>query len=171
MKMKSMFGFMMGAVGAAVLVSNAADAAILQYTFDAGAFYNFSGGTSNVVTGTFDYDTVGDTFSNVNYDRGGTIFTVASSTGPGAGPKQVFFGDTTSSNYDVYQFANSLAGGGVDLITAGYHPFIVIDAGGSVSTNGPGGGVPEPATWAMMLMGFGLLVATTRRRRGTSLVV
>ena len=28
------------------------------------------------------------------------------------------------------------------------------------------GGVPEPATWAMMLMGFGGLGALLRRRRG-----
>ena len=32
---------------------------------------------------------------------------------------------------------------------------------------GPGRGVPEPATWAMMLLGFGVLGATLRQRRAT----
>ena len=35
----------------------------------------------------------------------------------------------------------------------------------SLST-APPGGVPEPATWAMMIAGFGLAGATLRRRRG-----
>jgi hypothetical protein len=31
----------------------------------------------------------------------------------------------------------------------------------------PGGGeVPEPATWAMLIAGFGLVGAVARRRRG-----
>ncbi len=30
---------------------------------------------------------------------------------------------------------------------------------------GPGGGVPEPATWAMLIMGFGLVGSAARRRR------
>jgi hypothetical protein len=35
----------------------------------------------------------------------------------------------------------------------------------------PGGGnaVPEPATWAMMIMGFGGIGAVVRRRRGQAL--
>lgn len=32
------------------------------------------------------------------------------------------------------------------------------------------GGVPEPATWAMMLLGFGLIGTTLRRRSATNLV-
>lgn len=34
----------------------------------------------------------------------------------------------------------------------------------------PTGGVPEPATWAMMIMGFGLAGATLRRRRLVSAI-
>jgi PEP-CTERM motif len=33
---------------------------------------------------------------------------------------------------------------------------------------GAGGGVPEPATWAMMIMGFGMIGAALRRRRQQS---
>jgi hypothetical protein len=34
-------------------------------------------------------------------------------------------------------------------------------------TAGDGGGVPEPATWAMMIAGFGLVGAASRRRTRT----
>jgi len=33
------------------------------------------------------------------------------------------------------------------------------------ATNGTGGGIPEPATWAMMILGFGGIGAMMRRRR------
>ena len=167
MKMMQTAGLVAAAI-AGVLAGSTADAAILQYSFDAGSYYNFSGGSDNAVTGTFDYDTADGSFSNVNYNRGGTIFTVASSTGPGAQPNQAFFGDTNSGDYDVYQFANSLAAGGTDVITAAYHPSIVVDGGGSVSVAGADA-VPEPATWALMLTGFGLAGALTRRQRKVAL--
>ena len=44
-----------------------------------------------------------------------------------------------------------------------------IDAVGAISTRRPMAAVPEPATWAMMLMGFGGLGAILRRRRGLAL--
>lgn len=40
-----------------------------------------------------------------------------------------------------------------------------IDAVGAISTRRFTGGVPEPSTWAMMLLGFGGLGAVLRRRR------
>ncbi len=43
--------------------------------------------------------------------------------------------------------------------------FITADIG----LNATGGGVPEPATWAMMIAGFGMVGATLRRRRFASL--
>ena len=39
------------------------------------------------------------------------------------------------------------------------------------ATNGPGGVIPEPATWAMMIVGFGGIGAMLRRRRSLALAI
>lgn len=41
---------------------------------------------------------------------------------------------------------------------------------GAPSGPGPGGVIPEPATWAMLVIGFGLTGATMRRRAGRRVV-
>jgi len=62
---------------------------------------------------------------------------------------------------------DNLALGG---LTGGPLAFIPSGAGGGDCGRGtrvcdPGGAVPEPATWAMMILGFGLTGAVVRRRR------
>jgi hypothetical protein len=42
-----------------------------------------------------------------------------------------------------------------------------LTVGGTITVNG----VPEPATWAMMLLGFGAIGASMRRRRSAAVVV
>lgn len=64
------------------------------------------------------------------------------------------------------EFANF---SGAALGTVDYVVFDGLDGGGgfeldNVTLNGGGGVVPEPATWAMMLMGFGAMGAMLRRR-------
>jgi len=148
------------AVVSAVMALTGASAradTILSYTFDPGAYFNLDNVSDNSVTGSFDYDVTTQTLTNVKYNRGGDIFNVATLGSPG----EVYFGDTNTGDYDVYEFANSLANGGTDVITQGYHPAIVVDAGGSVSTTTIAA-APEPATWVMMLMGIGLLGAVMR---------
>ena len=133
---------------------------VLQYTFSSDTHYDFDGGSANTVTGTFSYDATNQTLSDVNYNRGSDIFTV----GVVGSPTELYFGDTTSGDYDVYEFQNSLALGGTDTITGGFHPAIVVDVGGSVSTASTAA-VPEPASWALMIIGFGLVGCATRSRK------
>jgi hypothetical protein len=53
------------------------------------------------------------------------------------------------------------AGAGLDTLTLNYNA----SSNAVLYSTTPGGGVPEPATWAMMIAGFGLAGAALRRRR------
>ena len=55
----------------------------------------------------------------------------------------------------------------IDLLSGGY---AAIDNLRIVASNTPGdvGGVPEPATWAMMILGFGVVGGAMRRRRSAA---
>lgn len=75
-------------------------------------------------------------------------------------------GDLSSGPYHNW-FANT---GTLPVLGVGqgfYSTSAVIlgGAGGSITDPTTGGGIPEPATWAMMIMGFGLTGAALRRRR------
>lgn len=52
---------------------------------------------------------------------------------------------------------------GADCQPTGHWGYVYLDGFGAVAPP-PGGGVPEPAAWAMMLAGFGLVGAVMRRR-------
>lgn len=69
----------------------------------------------------------------------------------GSAPEWLFLGLTDSAGFNKITIS-STAMGGVELDNVLY-----------VS-----GGVPEPSTWAMMLMGFGALGAAVRRRRAVA---
>ena len=58
------------------------------------------------------------------------------------------------------------------IVFAGVANYVVFDdiTFGSVTPGEPGG-IPEPATWAMMIMGFGLVGYSARRRRGEKIVL
>jgi hypothetical protein len=145
----------------AASASNAAG--ILHYTFSPNAYYDYGSPSVNTpVTGSFDFDTVTGALSNVNYTSVSGNFTAGAEYTPGDAA-QIYFGQF-GGNYDVYQLASSLTGGGKVAITSGTHPGILISAGGSLTTNVVGG-VPEPETWAMMLIGFGGLGSVLRSRR------
>ncbi|QDZ08977.1 PEP-CTERM sorting domain-containing protein [Sphingomonas panacisoli] len=83
-------------------------------------------------------------------------------------------------------YADDVDDGTVDFFNTAKVTGVNVSAGGSLaSASGalsplPGGGygypaavsgVPEPATWAMMIMGFGLIGAAMRRRHATPLVL
>lgn len=52
-----------------------------------------------------------------------------------------------------------------DCQPTGHTGYVYLDGFGAVTP--PAGAVPEPATWAMMIMGFGLMGGAMRRQRAT----
>jgi hypothetical protein len=94
---------------------------------------------------------------------------LASQTSDGTGVNQLNFGGVTAGSYDSFaqQFATT-AGSSYTVNFLFSNPGGVSSApsGLRVSTSGIAG-IPEPATWGMMLLGFGGLGAILRLRRRT----
>jgi hypothetical protein len=92
---------------------------------------------------------------------------------------QLFNGSTLVGSVTI--FANDgLIGSGVETFTRSFAPvaatYAIVSASGGDHLNSMGevqfrtnltGAVPEPATWAMMLLGFGGIGFQLRRRSGT----
>lgn len=155
-----------GAAVIAISSSAAVDAQTLTYTFNLGSTYDFGGGNIYSAVGSFDYDVATMAISNVSYSA------VQIGTGP-SGPfdftagtavssTQVsFFGDCCGDE-NTYFFASSLASGGTISLVGGSYFGTPVTASGSVTADGA---VPEPASWALMLGGFGLVGGAMRSRR------
>lgn len=79
-----------------------------------------------------------------------------------------FFNESTNAvNYGYMTTISEGATGFPHTITG----WAFEDSGGAITIPSVSGAVPEPATWAMMLMGFGAIGAAMRRRRATTLRV
>jgi uncharacterized repeat protein (TIGR03803 family) len=76
----------------------------------------------------------------------------------GGGPQGGLYADASGALYGMASF-----GGGFGLGTI----FKLTDTGFAVASVG---GVPEPASWAMLVLGFGVVGAATRRRRALTTV-
>ena len=92
------------------------------------------------------------TLGTVNFSLANSLFT-APIAGLNYDPSQTFESDVTLRLSQSLSY--SVAGG------ASYGPTRL----GSVNVAAVGGAVPEPATWAMMLVGFGAVGFGMRRRR------
>jgi hypothetical protein len=127
------------------------------------------GSVSEVVNGSFDYDftfvvplsgIAGSSLTSVKVQSlPGLVFT--SLTFNGTALQQTMFGN-------VQQFARDNV-----PVLAGTQHFGVVGSGhggfGADVSYSPGG-VPEPASWALMILGFGGLGAVLRRKRAATTV-
>lgn len=127
--------------------------------------------TDNVLTGSDNADddlwifevgpNVEDTTVDVSTD-GITWLSVGLVTGSTRGIDIDAFGFNSSSAFQYVRLIDVIAEGGTgNGGTVGAD----IDAVGAISTRRIDTGIPEPATWAMMLMGFGALGSVLRRSR------
>jgi hypothetical protein len=117
----------------------------LGYNFDITTFDALTGGTFNGATSLFSFGTTlfGITYLGMHFGDAGT----------GLGDRSVF-----------YKFDFGAGGStGITLDTAGYSNSRIYASGNPTPT--PRSAVPEPATWALMLLGFGGVGMAMRRSR------
>lgn len=165
-----MFKTVLGGAVAAVALMAVAPASAATITLTPGANGTLSGG--------FEASNLGATFSET--------FTFSLPTAGTTGVSLTSIAvdsitnvDFTSATLNGISLALSPTGvfetGGISLATLAGNQTLVINGtsggngsfGGNVSFAPAGGVVPEPATWALMILGFGLVGGMMRRRAST----
>jgi hypothetical protein len=145
--------------------------------------YTFVTGTAGSGTFSVDFNTVGGTYalSAFNYSLGSTTFTTANTSLQQTGGSNFVIGGNTNGATIV----SSLGGADDFVFDWGPGPvfppstFTYYIAGGILPeqrtsntlafAQTPTSPVPEPTTWAMMLLGFGAIGFAMRRRRFAAL--
>jgi hypothetical protein len=153
------------ALGVGFTSSARADTVII-YNFSSGAGY--SGAQSANLSGTFSWDATTNTVVSSNIDLSGSAICSDCTTGLYDGGGEYFAANLGSQALYI-TFANSLSLGGNDALALSAY-------GGANSAEYQGGSpfssvtgsamaVPEPATWAMMLFGIGMVGGGLRMAR------
>lgn len=147
---------------------------------------NLSGSFSFTYTGAAPL-TVGAHTYNTGANLLSGAFTGAEIIGPNFGSTAsvqdaIFSGGTVSFTSDIVQFA-STGDKGLSVALTSVLPILSATSGNAlnsftgvstgnfasdIASGGGGGGVPEPVTWAMMLLGFGGIGTAIRVKRGKS---
>ena len=126
---------------------------------------NGSRGSSDISTL---FPTIDGNEFTLTYDAGANTLSFVYTPGVGD-PTLHYVGIFQASDYFLYYDANAITSGTIDL-TSLYpgHP-----GWSHIDFYDTGGAVPEPATWAMMLLGFGGigLAMRSRRRKGRLLQI
>ena len=169
---------LVGAAAVAMIASTSASAAMFNFNFSGtGLFF----GEDLVASGTLTTDDV----SQVSSLNGYTFQTITGITGTFNGSQITGLANVTGSNNLFYLTGPFFVdGNGLGFSTAAgsaVNLFVTTDtryrvnAGGlstgfvTASASPAAGAVPEPVTWAMMLLGFSAIGFSVRRRRYATL--
>jgi hypothetical protein len=133
------------------------------------AVYKFNFGGEDESSSLF--ATIDGTEFQISYDEATNFLSFLYS--PGAGdPELHYFSIKQANDYALFYDADAILAGGIDLdnyfaSNPGFSHITFFDTrpGGGTGGDGGTGGVPEPSTWAMMLLGFGGMGLAMRRRR------
>jgi hypothetical protein len=153
------FGFILGiAAGLVGVEGMSARAAVLTYTFDPGTSFTLDNGGTGDLTGSFTINPPSLSFSATD--------DVVITGGPAAGtyaPRENAFGtplsyeNTSASAILDVEFTPNLnsAPGHAALNSLVWFSLVGPPSSGSSTVSGGATLIPEPSTWAMMLLGFG----------------
>jgi PEP-CTERM motif len=140
-----------------------------------GALINVLGGVGTSVAGSPTHWGAGSTGSTLFLQTAGTFSQGAQPEDLIVGPGPYTNANNGFKNFNPYinqvgTFVINFTGAGTPIVLGGNLAFNTsgtgfVESSCTVGCGGPPPGVPEPATWAMMLVGFGGMGALLRRRR------
>jgi hypothetical protein len=165
-------------LGTMLAMPTQASAAVITYTFSNDASLTFADGNLEDLSGSFDFNTVGDLISNANITLTGagpeagtydanpfyddTVFPAVCGSPSGTSPLAcVWFQTPLGSSTSISEIMDSPLGGGIGYYVD-EHNTIETAVTGDVSYSTP---VPEPFTVSLFGAGFAGAVALRRRKK------